>query len=115
MVVWRRLVREGPAATGRTTYWGTAPADPTALGEFAMPELVDVLESAVAGVEARLFVNGAGRVVGIDLWTAPDADPCEVRFSGDVGGLPAVIEVRRGTVPFATLRVAKDAAAGGAP
>jgi S1-C subfamily serine protease len=115
LVVWRRLVREGPAATGRTTYWGTAPADPTALGEFAMPELVDVLESAVAGVEARLFVDGAGRVVAIDLWTAPDADPCEVRFSGDGGGMPAVIEVRRGTAPFATLRVAKDAAAGGAP
>jgi S1-C subfamily serine protease len=115
LVVWRRLVREGPAATGRTTYWGTAPADPTALGEFAMPELVDVLESAVAGVETRLLVNGAGRVVGIDLWTSPDADPCEVRFSGDAGGMPAVIEVRRGTEPFATLRVAKDATAGGAP
>jgi S1-C subfamily serine protease len=113
LVVWRRLVREGPAATGRTTYWGTAPADPGTLGEFATPALVDVLESAVAGVETRLFVDGAGRVVGIDLWTAPDADPCEVRFSGGAGGLPAVIEVRRGTVPFARFRVAQDAAAGG--
>jgi S1-C subfamily serine protease len=113
LVVWRRLVRAGPAATGRTTYWGTAPADPAALGEFAAPPLVDVLESAVAGVEARLFVDGAGRVVGIDLWTAPDADPCEVRFSGDAGGLPAVIDVRRGTAPFATLRVAANAAGGG--
>jgi len=110
LVVWRRLVRAGPAATGRTTYWGTAPADPAAVGAVAMPPLVDVLESAVAGVEARLFVDGAGRVVGIDLWTAPDADPCEVRFTGDVDGLPAVIDVRRGTVPFATLRVAADAA-----
>ena len=114
LVVWRRLVRAGPAATGRTTYWGTAPADPGTLGEFATPTLVDVLESAVAGVEARLFVDGAGRVVGIDLWTAPDADPCEVRFSGAAaGGLPAVIEVRRGTVPFATFRVAPGPAAGG--
>jgi len=109
LVVWRRLVRAGPAATGRTTYWGTAPADPAAVGALALPPLVDVLESAVAGVEARLFVDGAGRVVGIDLWTAPDADPCEVRFAGDVDGLPAVIDVRRGTVPFATLRVAAEA------
>ena len=113
-VVWRRLVREGPAATGRTTYWGTAPADPGTLGEFATPALVDVLESAVAGVETRLFVDGGGRVVGIDLWTAPDADPCEVRFAGGAGGLPATIEVRRGTVPFARFRVAADAATGGA-
>ena len=87
-----------------------APADPAALGAVAMPPLVDVLESAVAGVEARLFVDGAGRVVGIDLWTAPDADPCEVRFTGDVDGLPAGIDVRRGTMPFATLRVAAHAA-----
>lgn len=110
LVVWRRLVRAGPAATGRTTYWGTAPADPAALAAVAIPPLVDVLESVVAGIEARLFVDGGGRVVGIDLWTAPDADPCEVRFTGDVDGLPAVIEVRRGTVPFATLRVAAPAA-----
>jgi len=110
LVVWRRLVRAGPAATGRTTYWGMAPADPAALGAVAMPPLVDVLESVVAGIEARLFVDGAGRVVGIDLWTAPDADPCEVRFTGDVDGLPAVIDVRRGTAPFATLRVAAPAA-----
>ena len=110
LVVWRRLVRAGPAATGRTTYWGTAPADPAALGAVVMPPLVDVLESVVAGIEARLFVDGAGRVVGIDLWTAPDADPCEVRFTGDVDGLPAVIDVRRGTAPFATLRVAAPAA-----
>jgi S1-C subfamily serine protease len=115
LVVWRRLVREGPAATGRTTYWGTAPADPTALGEFAVPALADVLETAVAGVEARLFVGDGGRVVGIDLWTAPDADPCEVRLTGDAGGLPEVIEVRRGTEPFATLRVAGQDAAGGGP
>jgi S1-C subfamily serine protease len=111
LAVWRRLVREGPAATGRTTYWGTAPADPAALGAAATTELVDVLETAVAGVEARLFVAGDGRVVGIDLWTEPDADPCEVRFTGGAGGLPEVIEVRRGTVPFAVLRVAKGAGA----
>jgi hypothetical protein len=115
LVVWRRLVREGPVATGRTTYWGTAPADPATLDGSAAGELVDVLESAVAGVEARLFVAADGRVVGIDLWTEPDADPCEVRLAGGAGGLPAVIEVRRGTVPFATLRVADGAAGAGRP
>ncbi|MFM8986258.1 MAG: S1C family serine protease [Planctomycetia bacterium] len=115
LVVWRRLVREGPVATGRTTYWGTAPADPATIDGSAAGELVDVLESAVAGVEARLYVAADGRVVGIDLWTEPDADPCEVRLAGGAGGLPAVIEVRRGTVPFATLRVADGAAGADRP
>ena len=115
LVVWRRLVREGPVATGRTTYWGTAPVDPATMDGSAAGELVDVLESAVAGVEARLFVAADGRVVGIYLWTEPDADPCEVRFAGDAGGLPAVIEVRRGTVPFATLRVADGVAGADRP
>jgi serine protease Do len=115
LVVWRRLVREGAVATGRTTYWGTAPADPATIDGSAAGELVDVLESAVAGVEARLFVAADGRVVGIDLWTEPDADPCEVRLVGGAGGMPAVIEVRRGTVPFATLRVADGAAGADRP
>jgi len=115
LVIWRRLVREGPAATGRTTYWGTAPADPAALGAAGAAELVDVLETAVAGVEARLFVAGDGRVTGIDLWTEPDADPCEVRFKGGAGGLPEVIEVRRGTAPFAVLRATAAAAGAGGP
>jgi S1-C subfamily serine protease len=111
LVVWRRLVRQGPAATGRTTYWGTAPADPAMLGERAVTELVDVLETTVAGVETRLFVDGTGRAVGIDLWTVADADPCEVRFSGVANGLPTTIDVRRGTAAFATFRVVADAAA----
>jgi hypothetical protein len=65
----------------------------------------------VAGVETRLFVDGTGRAVGIDLWTAADADPCEVRFSGVANGLPTTIDVRRGTAAFATFRVVADAAA----
>jgi hypothetical protein len=122
LVLWRRLVREGPSAIGRTSYWGTAPLDPATLAEFTEPHLVDVLESAVAGVEARLFVDASGRVVGIDLWTEPDADPCEVRLAwppeANAAGLPAVIDVRRGTVPFGTFKVdgsGRGKAAGGGP
>ncbi len=119
LVLWRRLLREGPSALGRTTYWGTAPRDPAALGPLIEPELVDVLETAVSGVEARFYVEDSGTVIGIDLWTAPDADPCEIRFryrgAGGEPWLPAAIEVRRGTEPFETFDMPAVAAAGGAP
>jgi len=71
-----------------------------------------MLESSVAGVEARFTVGDDGSVTGIDLWTAPDADPCEVRFTAArpdrsqplpqnlPAGIPAVIEVRHGNELF---------------
>ncbi len=102
LLLWRRLVTRGPANLGSTTYWGTSPRDPTALGTAACP-LIDVLEAAVAGVEARFSVDENGDVCGIDLWMAPDADPCEVRLApaaGGRGGMPARIEVRHGGRPF---------------
>jgi serine protease Do len=113
--LWRRLLLGGPADLGATSYWGTAPlfghpdaaADETATASFP---LLDVLESAVAGVVARFFVNGSGHVVGIDLWLAPDTDPCEVRLAPPAAGAdawePRAIVVRRGTEPFATLLIA---------
>ncbi len=109
LVLCRRLVREGPVALGRTTYQGTAPRDPRALAAFALPELVDVLESAVAGVEARFFVASDGTLTGIDLWTTPDADPCELRFGRNAAG-DLVVDVRVGTEPFETLTVMPQAA-----
>ena len=113
LLLWRRLVTRGPADLGRTTYWGTAPRDPTALGTAACP-LIDVLEAAVAGVEARFSVDENGDVCGIDLWTAPDADPCEVRLApaaGGQGGMPARIEVRHGGRPFGLFLVDPPGAA----
>ena len=104
LVLYRRLVREGPAALGRTTYLGTAPRDPRAMAVFTIPELVDVLEAAVAGVEARFHVAGDGTLTGIDLWTEPDADPCELRFGRTPEGRD-VIDARLGTEPFETFTV----------
>jgi hypothetical protein len=132
LLLWRRLLREGPEPLGRTTYWGTVPLDPRSFGEAGGPRLVDMLETAVAGVEARFAVEADGSVAGIDLWTSPDADPCEVRFNGvppdqpeglpqDVPkGMPASIEVRHGNDVFgvfkverAVLEMAGDDAGGG--
>jgi S1-C subfamily serine protease len=127
LLLWRRLLREGPEPLGRTSYWGTVPLDPRSLGESATPRLGDMLESSVAGVEARFTVGDGGTVSGIELWTTPDADPCEVRFTfpgpkhpQDLPrGMPSGIEVRHGNDLFGEFRVETagfemvDAAEGG--
>jgi hypothetical protein len=43
----------------------------------------------------------------IDLWTAPDADPCELRLVWPAGAAaPSVIEARRRGERFATFHLA---------
>jgi serine protease Do len=117
IVLWRRLVIEGPAGLGGTSYWGTAPRDPAALRDGVTIELVDVLETNTAGVQARFSVDAAGRVVAIDLWTSPDADPCEVRLVWPRGKpaarWPVRMVVRHGAEPFGTFLL--DEADGGGP
>jgi S1-C subfamily serine protease len=121
LLLWRRLVIEGPANVGRTAYWGTMPrplhpaasrrvraAVASATGDGL--ELFDVLDTSVAGVEARFMIDRDGRVIGIDLWTQPDADPCEIRCFGTcadpaAAGLPAVLEVRRGGELFGEFEI----------
>jgi hypothetical protein len=115
LVLWRRLVTEGPAAVGRTIYRGTAPRDPRAIDPTG-GDLVDVLETAAAGVEARFAIDAQGAVVGIDLWTAPDEDPCEIRFAGrrdDDPTMPARMVVHRGPEPFGTFVIERMERTGG--
>ncbi|MFM7035886.1 MAG: S1C family serine protease [Planctomycetia bacterium] len=118
LLLWRRLTREGPAAVGRTEYWGTVPlhahrgsqvvaADHGADGQVP---LLDALTMSVAAVEARCVVDDAGRIVAIDLWAQPDADPCEIRFSGSLAGdappgMPSLMEVRHGGDLFGVFRI----------
>ncbi|MFM8709622.1 MAG: hypothetical protein ACKOHK_16470, partial [Planctomycetia bacterium] len=113
LLLWRRLVLEGPQPLGRTSYWGTVPLDPGSFGAAGGPRLVDMLETSVAGIEARFAVQADGSVAGIELWTAPDADPCEIRFGAAPpeqrpnlpAGVPASIEVRHGNELFGVFQV----------
>ncbi len=118
LVLWRRLLGAGPATLGRTTYLGTHAVWPAADGGAvelsAAPgipggaDLVDVLDTAASSVEAHFQVDGAGNVVGIDLWPTPDADPCEVRFLAPRDTLPAVptlFEVHHGDERFGRFRI----------
>jgi serine protease Do len=115
LLVWRRLLRDGPASVGRTEYWGTMPVFPhpplsAAEAGGGPPKLFDVLATSVAAIEARFCLDAEGRVVAIDFWHQPDADPCEVRFSGRLtdaaaAGLPAVMDVWRGSDHFATFEI----------
>ena len=84
------------------------PRTPSDLADPAATELVDVLETAAAAVEARFAVDAAGAVIGIELWPVPDADPCEVRLESrpaGPSGMPDVIEVRHGDELFGTFHV----------
>ena len=113
LVVWRQLLIHGPTSVGRTDYAGTAPAASGGSPTTQMP-LADLLRSDVAGVTAETFVSNApeamaGRLLGIDLWASPQANPCEVRFryaEGDAGRpawAPAALEVHVGGTLFGLL------------
>ena len=115
LVLWRRLLREGAASLGRTTYWGTVPhwsaaaaghgSESTAApGTPGGARLVDVLETAASSVEGRFLVADDGFILGVDLWPTPDADPCEVRFSPG-SGWPEAMEVRHGDEVFDRFRI----------
>jgi S1-C subfamily serine protease len=127
LVLWRRLLIEGPKPLGRTTYWGQAPLDPAAWTAAEQPPLGDLLESAVDGVEARFMLASDGSIAGLELWPTPDADPCELRFSFPPAGVrtalepgvPHTIEVRHGEQVFGRFLIDEasfgPAAAGGSP
>lgn len=109
LVLWRRLMLAGPASLGRTEYAGTL-FPSRREGSMSTAIGPDCLVSYAAGVEARFAIDASsGHLTGIDLWTSPTADPCEVFFSGHepgrLPGMPRLIEVRRGQEPFAIIEI----------
>jgi len=101
--VWERLLLVGPRRFGEVYYLGTLPWSEN--GAEA-----DCLVGIYGGVETRFFFSpSSGNMVGIELYTADDRDPCEIYFSDirpvDGRNLPFHWIVRNGDQTYADLHV----------
>jgi S1-C subfamily serine protease len=99
--LWQRLLAKGPRQFGEVYYLGQLPAGPE--GPAA-----DCLVALASGMELRLYFSiDDCRCVGIELFAADDADPCELWFDDfrEQEGrlLPFRWTVRHGDALFAEL------------
>lgn len=97
VALWRRLMLQGPQKYGDVYYLGTAPSG---VGE-PFTNLVDVLVATYDVTETHfMFSPETGRLVGMEMFPAPDTDPCTIYFSDfrdtEHGELPHRWEVRHG-------------------
>lgn len=72
--LWQRLLIEGPETYGDVIYLGTMPIP-------WQDAWVDVLLGTYAGIETKFYFDrNNGNIVGIEMFSDPDWDPCEVTF-----------------------------------
>jgi hypothetical protein len=100
---WQRVVDRGLSRFGEVYYLGQLPHGPDNLVE-------DCLVGLFEGMEIRFFfAEKSGDLTGIELFSADDADPCEINFSDfrELHGrrLPHRWWVRSGDAVFAELVV----------
>jgi hypothetical protein len=100
---WQRLVDKGLERFGEVYYLGQLPHGPDNAVE-------DCLVGLYEGMEVRFFFDAdKGDLTGVELFSADDADPCEIHFSqfGEVAGrrLPHRWWIRCGDAVFAELVV----------
>jgi len=103
MYLWRRLMTGGIETFGQVYYEGTLPL-------AGRPDLADVLVGVHAGVECRFYIDPHdGRLLALEMFSADDADPCEVYFNdyGEAAGrlAPRSIAVRYGDADYGTFKV----------
>jgi serine protease Do len=101
--VWQRLLLVGPRRFGEVYYLGTLPWT-------SDEELSDCLVAIHGGVETRFYFNpGGGDLVGVEMQSADDQDPCEIYFydvrSVDGRSLPHHWTVRHGDDVFADITI----------
>jgi hypothetical protein len=101
--LWQRLVLIGPRQFGDVYYLGTLPF-PTE------QQLADCLVAIYGGVETRFYFDPAmGDLVGVEMQSADDQDPCEIYFSDfrlvEGRRLPHRWVIRHGDESFADLRI----------
>lgn len=102
---WQRLIDKGLRRFGEVYYLGQLPHGPDNTVE-------DCLVGLYEGMEVRFYFAAAtGDLSGIELYSADDADPCEIQFSqfAEVAGrrLPHRWWIRCGDAVFAELVVDK--------
>jgi len=101
--IWERLLLVGPRRFGDIYYLGTLP-----WGESGAQ--ADCLVGIYGGVETRFYFDSeSGNLVGIEMQTADDRDPCEIYFSDirplDGRNLPFRWLVRHGDQTYADLEI----------
>jgi len=101
--LWQRLLVFGPARFGDVYYSGTRPWD-------SEDKMTDCLVGIHGGVETRFFFDpDSGDLIGIEMQSAEDEDPCEIYFADirEIDGrrLPLQWTIRRGDEVFAELKI----------
>ncbi len=103
LYLWRRLAVEGLDSFGQVYYLGTAPLP-------GQESPVDVLVGLFGGAECHFFFQpDDGELLAIEMYGAPETDPCEVYFRQyrQAGGFrwPTKLEVRFGDSAYGVLVV----------
>jgi hypothetical protein len=101
--VWQRMLRLGPEQFGQVIYVGTAPV-------MQRDGLYDVLAGTYDVIEANfLFDPDTGSLIGLELFTDEQVDPCEVYFGDyrDTDGrqVPHAMIVRHADRVFTSIRL----------
>ena len=102
LTLWRQLLLDGVASSGRMIYWGQQPQ------AGAGGELVDVLELTSGAGRARFQVAASGTVVAVDFLLSPTAEPCELEFrftAGQANQQPTAMVVHHAGRRFATFLI----------
>jgi serine protease Do len=101
--LWQRMLLVGPRKFGEVYYLGTMPwkSDDT---------LADCLVATAAGVETRFYFDTEkSNLVGLELYTSEDDDPCEIAFDDiravDGRSLPHHWTIRHGDDTFADINI----------
>jgi len=116
MYHYNRLLKEGLGAFREVSHGGTEPFYPYPADGSKPKSLLDlrvdadVLHTEYASVPAKwYFSKKDGKLIGFEVFTEPNADPCEVYLAdykeADGKQLPHRIEVRYGDGQFAVLTV----------
>lgn len=99
LTLWRQLVLDGVAGSGRMIYWGQQPLT------GSTGELVDVLELTSGAGRTRFHVTASGAVVAVNFLLSPTAEPCELQFRFAADQRPTAFVVNHAGRRFATFLI----------